>query len=318
VQSPSAQGQGLDASFRSLESVFDGRRLAPGSGNSVVPADRARAIVGRMRSRLHGQLDAMLRAEPEDLPLIEQVRTEGDALLSEIDRLMRSGEVDPRARLRLGPDSPRVRPQKRPLRVGVYPVAADPFQWAHLLIGLRAIAAFRLDKVVFVLAGDDPRKPNMTKADFRHPMGRAVLDAFAPFFEYSPIALGTDYDGETNIFRLMALNPDQAMKAFYLVGGDHYRRQDKNGNPDTLGKIEAKLAAPGGRDHGLHDVEVAFIARDGMDEHVPTTLQVHFLPTIPFNASSTLVRGGRHALMPYAAYEYVLRHRPGLYGIGEK
>jgi hypothetical protein len=29
-----------------------------------------------------------------------------------------------------------------------------------------------------------------------------------------------------------------------------------------------------------------------------------------------LVRGGKHALMPYAAYEYVLKHRPGLYGVG--
>mgnify|MGYP001764967765 CR=1 FL=1 len=154
---------------------------------------------------------------------------------------MARGEVDPRAEVRTTPGDPEVPAQPRELRVGVYPVAADPFQWAHLLIGLRAMAAFRLDKVVFVLAGDDPRKPNMTPADFRHPMGRAVLDSFAPLFAYSGLAVGTTYDGETNIFRMLALNRKQRMKAFYLVGGDHYRLKDKNGNDDTLPKLEKRL-----------------------------------------------------------------------------
>lgn len=312
-------GRGLDAPLRSLGRLFDGARDEAEEGNSVVPAAERRQASEGVRRRFHGQLDAMLRREPEDKPLLEQVRTEGDALLSEIDRLMSRGEIDPRASLRTGPQDPEVKAQRRELRVGVYPVAADPFQWAHLLIGLRAMAAFRLDKVVFVLAGDDPRKPAMTPTDFRHPMGRAVLGTFAPFFEYSSIAVGTTYDGETNIFRMLALNPKQRMKAFYLVGGDHYRLKDKNGNDDTLPKIEKRLRDPAaGHDPARHSIEAAFIAREGMDAHVPTSLEVHFLPNMSFEASSTLVRGGRHALMPYSAYEYVERRRPGLYGVGAK
>lgn len=311
------QSGGLDASLRALERLFDGKRDEAGEGNSVVPEGERRLIAGKLRARFKSQLDAMEALTPRDKPLLEQVRTEGMALLGEIEGLMARGEIDPRADFRASPGDRAAAVQNRELRVGVYPVAADPFQWAHLLIGLRAMAAFRLDKVVFVLAGDDPRKPNLTPSSFRHPMGRAVLDQFAPLFEYSSIAVGTTYDGETNIFRMLALNKRQRAKAFYLVGGDHYRLKDKNGADDTLPKIEKRLKDPSsGHDPVNHRVEAVFIAREGMDEHVPTSLEVHFLPTIPFEASSTQVRNGHYALMPYSAYEYVLKRRPGLYGIG--
>ncbi|MBI2363020.1 MAG: hypothetical protein HYV15_06530, partial [Elusimicrobia bacterium] len=282
-----------------------------------VPESERRGIAGSLRARFDAQPDAMEAVAPQDKALLETVRSEGRALLAEIDALMARGEIDPRADIRTSPEDRAAAVQPRELRVGVYPVAADPFQWAHLLIGLRAMAAFRLDKVVYVLAGDDPRKPSMTPVSARHPMGRAVLDQFAPLFEYSAIAVGTTDDGGTNICRMLALNKRQRMKAFYLVGGDHYRLKDKNGRDDTLPKIEKRLKDPAsGHDPVNHRVEAAFIAREGMDAHVPTSVEVHFLPNMSFDASSTLVRGGQHALMPYAAYEHVLKRSPGLYGIG--
>ena len=308
---------GLDASLRALERLFDGKRDEAAEGNSVVPEGERRLIAGKLRERFKSQLDAMASITPRDKALLEQVRSEGMALLGEIEGLMARGEIDPRADFRTSPGDKAAAVQNRELRIGVYPVAADPFQWAHLLIGLRAMAAFRLDKVVFVLAGDDPRKPNLTPVSFRHPMGQAVLDQFSPLFEYSSIAVGTTYDGETNIFRMLALNKRQRAKAFYLVGGDHYRLKDKNGGDDTLPKIEKRLKDPSsGHDPVNHRIEVAFIAREGMEAHVPTSLEVHFLPTMSFEASSTQVRNGQYALMPYAAYDYVLKRRPGLYGIG--
>ncbi|MBI5594746.1 MAG: hypothetical protein HY928_01515 [Elusimicrobia bacterium] len=313
------QGGGLDASLRALERLFDGKRDEAAEGNSVVPEGERRRIAGGLRARFDAQLDAMEALAPRDKALLEVVRAEGRALLGEIETLMARGEIDPRADIRSSPDDKAPAVQGRELRVGVYPVAADPFQWAHLLIGLRAMAAFRLDKVVYVLAGDDPRKPSMTPVSFRHPMGQAVLDQFAPLFEYSAIAVGTTYDGETNIFQMLALNKRQRMKAFYLVGGDHYRLKDKNGGDDTLPKIEKRLKdAASGHDPVNHRVEAAFIAREGMDAHVPTSVEVHFLPNMSFDASSTLVRDGQHALMPHSAYDYVLKRSPGLYGIGAK
>jgi nicotinic acid mononucleotide adenylyltransferase len=196
-------------------------------------------------------------------------------------------------------------------------VAGDPLHWAHLLIGLQAIAQLKLDKVIFVMAGDDARKPNMTKAAIRHPLGRAVLDTFKPFFAFSDIAVGTDYDGETNIFRLLALNPDQEMEAFYLVGDDHYKLKNASGGDDTIPKLEKNRLKPElGFDAKKHEVSVAFIEREGHTEAVPTDLDVQFLPQIEFEASSTAVRKqGRYALMPYSAYDYVKRNKLGLYGI---
>ena len=314
---PQTAPPGLDAAFQALQGLFADKRVTAAEGNSVVPAAERMQMVGSARTRFHGQLAAMLAAEPEDGPALAPVRSEGDALLSELDRLMARGEIDPRAGLRASAEDPPAAAQPRELRIGVYPVAADPFQWAHILIGLRAMAAFRLDKVVFILAGDDPRKPDMTKAGLRHTMGRAVLDQFAPFFTYSPLAVGATSDGETNIFRLLALNKSQRLKAFYLAGGEHYRLKDKNGNDDTLPRLERLLREPASlHTPGSHSLEVAFISREGMDGHVPTSLDVHILPNMSFEASSSMARGGRHALMPFAAYDYVLRHRPGLYGIG--
>lgn len=265
---------------------------------------------------LDSQLDAMATElqKPDD-PLLTFVRKEGRSLLSKIAGLIRSGEIDPSAALRAGEGDPAVPAVGRELRVGVYPVAADPFQWGHILIALRAMAEHKLDKVVFVLAGDDPRKPQMTPSGFRHAMGRAVMDAFSPLFAYSSIAVGTQYDGETNIFRLLKLNPQQSVHAFYIVGGDHYRLKDKNGGDDTLLKMEKHLGDPNRFDADKHKVSLIFVERGEPLARIPTPLDIHFLPDVGFDASSTRVRSGHYELMPYAAFEFVRKNQPGLYGI---
>lgn len=288
----------------------------------AVPALRAAPLAvqapqsSSLELALDSQLDAMAAElrRPDD-PVLALVRREGRSLLSKISGLIRSGEIDPSAALRAGEGDPVVQPMGRELRIGVYPVAADPFQWGHLLIALRAMAEHKLDKVVFVLAGDDPRKPQMTPSGFRHAMGRAVMDVFSPLFAYSSIAVGTQYDGETNIFRLLKLNPEQNVHAFYIVGGDHYRLKDKNGNDDTLLKMEKHLGDPNRVDASRHKVSLIFVERGEPLARIPTTLDIHFLPDVGFDASSTRVRGGHYELMPYAAYLYVRENQPGLYGI---
>ena len=79
----------------------------------------------------------------------------------------------------------------RPLRLGVFPIAANPLHWAHLLSGLTAMERFCLDKIIFVIAGGDPRKPDLASAILRHHIAQQVLRLFHPLFEYSPIALGS-------------------------------------------------------------------------------------------------------------------------------
>ncbi len=289
---------------------------APAQAEAVSAPRSTLSQVQEIRLRLEAQLAQMEEHLGPD-PLFEQVRRQGYAAIDVIEGHVAAGRIDPGAvQLRPHAEHPKMPVIGREARVGIYPVAADPFQWGHLLIGLNAIAELRLDKVYYMLAGDDPRKPNMTPADKRHPMGQAVLDVFAPLFAYSGISKGTNYDGETNTFKMLGLNYDQRVHAHYLVGGDHYKLKDAKGNDDTLPKLEKKLAsADAGHNPDAHRISVAFIKRGEAGEPVPTSLDVHFLENIDFEASSTLVRNGRHALMPYAAYDWARRHLPGQYGI---
>jgi hypothetical protein len=268
----------------------------------------------QVRARVRAQLLRAAReyAEPES-SLLETVARESDRALARIQERLDKGEIDPSRSIRLSESDPESAAVTH-ARVAVYPVAADPFQWGHLLIALRAVGELGVDKVVFVLAGDDPRKPTMTPVATRHPMGRDVLAIFAPFFEYSPIAVGTTLDGETNIFRILALNQERRVDAWYMVGDDHYRLVDKKGNPDTLPKLERHYASPDmGHSPTLHALKVAFIKREHPEEEVPTTLDVRFLDHVGFDASSTQVRDGRHTLMPIAAYDHA--RGAGLYGV---
>jgi nicotinic acid mononucleotide adenylyltransferase len=277
----------------------------------------AASPTAQVRARVRGQLLAASReyAEPE-ADILEIVAIESDRALSRIQVRLDAGDIDPSRTVRLSEDAPEIKDGAH-AHIGVYPVAADPFQWGHLLIALRAVGELGVDKVVFVLAGDDPRKPTMTPVALRHPMGREVLDVFAPFFAYSPIAVGTTLDGETNIFRILALNPGRRVDAWYMVGDDHYRLVDKKGNPDTLPKLEANFAKPMGHSQTLHELKVAFIQREGQTEEIPSPFDVRFLDHVGFDASSTMVRsGGRHTLMPYAAYDYA--RRKSLYGLGDE
>lgn len=289
------------------------RRFAALDAAFPIPAASPAA---RLRRHIRTELLDTARTVAEaDAVLLETVAGEADRALAAIQARLDAGEIDPSLGLRVDPDGAPVSPHSRPLKVGVYPVAADPFHWGHLIVALRAVGDLSVDKVVFVLAGDDPRKPTMTPVLERHPMGVEVLNGFAPFFVYSPIAVGTQFDGETNIFRILALNSGVPIQAWYMVGDDHYRLTDKKGNPDTLPKLEANRARMTGPDSALHELKVAFIERERPSEKVPTTLEVRFIEHAGFDASSTAVREGTHVLVPHKAIEYA--RRKGLYGMAE-
>jgi hypothetical protein len=289
----------LEGTFARLDAAFP---LPAGSPTAAVRA--------RVRAQL---MSAARELEEPETEILETVAVESDRALARIQARLDSHEIDPTRTIRLSESDPETAATDH-AHIAVYPVAADPFQWGHLLIALRAVGDLGVDKVVFVLAGDDPRKPTMTPVAVRHPMGRDVLAAFEPFFAYSSIAVGTTLDGETNIFRILALNPGRRVDAWYMVGDDHYRLVDKKGNPDTLPKLERNYASAMGHSPTLHALKVAFIKRENPDGEVPTTLDVRFLEHVGFEASSTQVRGGRHTLMPFSAYDYA-RRNAGMYGV---
>jgi hypothetical protein len=155
-------------------------------------------------------------------------------------------------------------------------------------------------------------------------MGKEVLKMFAPLFGYSSIAMESNGDGETNMFKMLALNPEQRIDAFYIVGADHYQRiNPKTGGPDTIQKIESHLETKTCNfNNAFHSVSIIFIERGARNHSVATDLPIAFIPEMPFAASSTMLREAFQekrgietlSLMPYTAYRHAIEL--GLYNSG--
>jgi nicotinic acid mononucleotide adenylyltransferase len=232
-----------------------------------------------------------------------------------VEALLRKGWIRPWHALRLDSAGPEPPPGERVLRIGVFPTSANPFHWMHLIGGLMAIARFRLDKIVYIIAGEDARKPHLLPIPIRHQMGKEVLASFAPYFEYSPIAIDNCLPGEVNLFRLLQLNSAQRIHAFYLAGSDHYQRfHPQTGDPDTIQRLEDGIR------HKIYDfcerrhrISVIFLDRGLPEPEVDTFLDIKWMRDLPLHCSSTGIRdalNGRSApdkllAVPYTVFKYI-------------
>jgi len=252
------------------------------------------ALVRTIRSMAHAHLTGLMQwvPDPQCRSCLHEISSIADSLLSAIHDLVRSGQIQPSHRLALAENEGTVA-INRNLRIGVYPLAANPMHWGHILVGLAVVAFLKLDKIVFVIAGKDDRKPLMTSPEIRHRLGVSVLEKFSPIFEYSPIALGTGLDGETNFGRILTLNSRQRMETWYIAGKDHYRRRNPAGEPDTLEKLERVVREKESAGNRNHSISLVFVERGGESrEEVnrETFLSVQLLPSLPVALSSTAAR----------------------------
>ncbi len=233
--------------------------------------------------------------------------------LGRISRLVDEGAIHPSEIARLHGGTHRL--FTRPLRLGVFPVAANPLHWLHVFSGLAAMARFRLDKVVYIVAGRDPRKPTLASEQVRHRMTKELLGLFFPLLEYSPIARGSASNGEENVFRILASSKAKSIHVFYIAGSDHYCSCVPPGrNPDTITKLEKGIRR---RAHGFnphrHKLSVVFLDRGGNVGNVETFLDVRWIHDLPLHTSSTRIRGalaGEQVLselsfLPYSAYSAI-------------
>jgi len=206
----------------------------------------------------------------------------------------------------------------RPLRLGVFPIAANPLHWAHLMSGLAAMERFCLDKIIFVIAGSDPRKPDLASAILRHKVAQQVLRLFHPLFEYSPMAIGSSLPGEVNIFRIMSSHGARPLHAFYLAGSDHcHRFAPQTGHPDTIQRLEEGVRnAIHGFDPRARWLSVVFLNRGDYNESDASFLDIHWIQQMPLKTSSTKIRDalcGREPLcelaaLPFTAYCMLCTH----------
>jgi len=285
---------------------------------SQIYSSNAHPITSSIKARINWELMMManhLGKTMQDSPFREIEQVAEDAL-AEIAYLINSNKINTSVQIRSSEDDSEKIPTHTVLRIGIFPIAANPFHWSHLLIGLNAMARFKLDKVVYVVAGIDKRKPILKRTqEHRHAIGKQILNIFSPLFTYSSIAWGTSFNGETNTFRILLLNPGQKMDAYYIVGADHYYRiNPKSGQPDTIQKLEDNIEKVIYNYNKLmHKVSAIFIERGKRRYIVETSLEVEFIPTLGLGASSTRIREGDISLMPYTAYAYARKH--DLYGL---
>ena len=224
---------------------------------------------------------------------LRSIRLISQKYLTIIFELAQTSQINPFSQIRLTETDGLESLEDKPLRVGFFPISADPLHWGHVLCALCAMALMKLDKIVFVIAGFDPRKPSLSSVETRHQIARDFIGMFDPLFAYLPIARGTDLCGEKNVVRLLNLNPDQNIKAFYIAGTDHYRRFDGQGEPDTIQKLEAGMSLMGTARSGNHEISALFLPREKtflVHNVIDTFLKVHILPAVPIRCSSTEIR----------------------------
>ncbi len=263
----------------------------------------------RMRYELYMELREMAALQGR-LPCEEPFGTlyqRGERALTHIDMLVRYGHIQPVRAVRISPDQPNPQADERPLRLGVYPITANPLHWAHVLIGLEAMARLWLDRVVYVVAGHDVRKSSLIDAVLRYQIARSLLKHFEPYLCCSDSALGTDLDGETNMVHLLQLNQDQRIDAIYLAGADHYRREYPDGGyADTVAKLE-RFCEQGffNVESSRHTVQAAFIMRGHQVKPLDTTLPTCFLDGMPCSISSTMIRAALRGEASHAALAFL-------------
>jgi nicotinic acid mononucleotide adenylyltransferase len=257
--------------------------------------DTAKSSIDTIRHSVGLQLLGMAQwaTDPSCHSCLHSVAASVDDQLERIADLAGSGHIRPFCRIALAEDEDVPPIEERKVRIGVYPLAANPIHWGHILVGLTALATLRLDKVIFIIAGTDRRKPFMVPAETRHRLGRLAVETFSPLFEYSPLALDTDLDGETNFGRLLMLNSRQSLQAYYIAGADHYRRKTERGEPDTIEKLEQVMEEQRTACNSRHAVAAVFVRRQGVavpHDTAATSLNAVVLPPVPLSFSSTAVR----------------------------
>jgi len=200
-------------------------------------------LIDRMRNNVETELQNMQEVLIAQMDIIKTLAFKMILILEED---IKNGIVYPQSYIRLSQEDPQEEPAERALKVGFFPLMADPIHWGHLLITLSAAVEYKLDKVVYIVGATDMRKPDSTPAQIRHYIAKVALKILEPLLEYTPIALGTDFDGETSIFRILDLNPKQRIDAYYIAGGDHayfYGEQEIESS-SISGRKKSKLRAP--------------------------------------------------------------------------
>jgi hypothetical protein len=151
----------------------------------------------------------------QHLKSLMEIRDEFTALLESIDCLIKDGVIEPWHPLRLSESDVLPQESERPLRVGIFPIRANPIFWGHILCGLEAIRSAELDKIVYTVVFRKGEPPFMPE-ELRSGVARDVLKIFDPLLCCSDAGRGARLDEESGLLRVRELNRDRNIDAFRI------------------------------------------------------------------------------------------------------
>jgi nicotinate-nucleotide adenylyltransferase len=198
------------------------------------------------------------------------------------------------------------------VRLGVLGGTFDPPHVGHLILAEVARTSLKLERVLFVPAGDPWRKANqhVTPAEHRLEMLRLVL-ASDPWFEVCRLEVerpGPSYTVDT----LEALHSQHGpgVELYFILGEDALHDLPNWKDPERIVALAwlAVAPRPHGGESGIVDLQAAV---PGLPERVVP------LPMPTIDISSTGLRARARAgmslryLVPLAVEDYIRRH--GLY-----
>jgi nicotinate-nucleotide adenylyltransferase len=200
------------------------------------------------------------------------------------------------------------------VKLGVLGGTFDPPHKAHLVLAETARSSLRLERVVFVPAGDPWRKAGQEITPVHHRLAMVRLAvADEPYFEASTLEIereGPSYTVDTLAELTERYGPDAEL--YFLLGEDALRDMPNWKEPERIAQLAHLVAAP--RPGGTEAGALAEQAIPGLAARViPLDM-----PLIDISATDLRERASRglslRDLVPPAVAEYIEQH--GLYRKG--
>ncbi|MDH5640738.1 MAG: nicotinate-nucleotide adenylyltransferase [Nitrospira sp.] len=222
-------------------------------------------------------------------------------------------------------------PYSSPLKLGLFGGSFNPIHNGHLTIARMACDRLRLDRVLFIPAGDPPHKRDgsLAPAENRYEMVRLAI-AGIPTFDLSDMEIrrtGKSYTIDT--IRTLRQQYGPATELFFLIGLDAFLDFHNWKSPAELLQtcrfvivprpgqsflsLENMPLLPKLDRHALIRLDTGELPQ--LDLHMPSCVGITCLPIPPCSTSASeireRIRRGETAanMLPPSVESYILHHR---------